>query len=193
VPERAARVKPRKGVDDFHGFLAAMRLITGEPPKSSTLRRRQAQRISGELLYYRDSTRDGTGDVANPTLIGQGEWNAFRHVFSGGNGVIYAVDREGRLLLYRDKTQDGTGDVANPLVIGQGGWQNMRFLFSGGTVRGTRILYAVDEAGRLLFFRDKTQNGTGDVANPSVIGQGGWQNMRFLFSGGNGILYAVVG
>jgi phospholipase C len=139
VPERAARVKPLKGVDDFHSFLAAMRLITGEPPKSSTLRRRQARRMSGELLYYRDRTRDGTGDVANPTLIGQGGWNAFRHLFSSGDGAIYAVDQAGRLLFFRDKTQDGTGDVANPSVIGQDGWQNLRFLFSGGN----GILYAV--------------------------------------------------
>jgi hypothetical protein len=47
-------------------------------------------------------------------------------------------------------------------------------------------------SGQLLFYRDTTQNGTGDVANPSVIGQGGWQNFKFLFSGGNGIIYAVV-
>jgi hypothetical protein len=103
------------------------------------------------------------------------------------------VDESGRLLFFRDKTQDGTGDVANPSVIGQGGWQNMRFLFSGGESGDIGILYAVDESGRLLFFRDKTQDGTGEVGNSSVIGQGGWQNMRFLFSGGNGILYAVVG
>ena len=30
-----------------------------------------------------------------------------------------------------------------------------------------------------------------DVANPSVIGQGGWRDFKSLFSGGNGIIYAV--
>jgi phospholipase C len=188
VAERGQRIGKPKGKDDFHWMLTAMRLITGEPPKVSGLRRRAPQRSSGELLYFRDKTRDGTGDVANPSAIGLGGWQNFRHVFSGGNGVLYAVDQGGRLLYFRDTTQDGTGDVANPSVIGLGGWQNFRHVFSGGN----RILYAVDQDGRLLSFRDKTQDGTGDVANPSVIGLGGWQNFKFLFSGGNGIIYAVV-
>jgi hypothetical protein len=72
-------------------------------------------------------------------------------------------------------------------VIGQGGWQAMRFLFSGGD----GIIYAVNQAGQLLFYRDRTRNGTGDVNTPSVIGQGGWQAMKFLFDGGQGIIYAV--
>ena len=47
-------------------------------------------------------------------------------------------------------------------------------------------------SGELLFYRDTTQDGTGDVANPSVIGLGGWLDFKFLFHGGNGIIYAVV-
>jgi hypothetical protein len=50
----------------------------------------------------------------------------------------------------------------------------------------------VTQSGNLLFYRDNNQNGTGEVANPSTIGLGGWQNFKFLFSGGNGIIYAVV-
>jgi hypothetical protein len=30
------------------------------------------------------------------------------------------------------------------------------------------------------------------VANLSVIGLGGWQNFKFLFSGGNGIIYPLL-
>jgi hypothetical protein len=41
----------------------------------------------------------------------------------------------------------------------------------------------VDQQGRLLFIAT-TRNGTGDVNTPSVIGQGGWQAMKFLFAGG---------
>ena len=44
---------------------------------------------------------------------------------------------------------------------------------------------------QLLFYRDKKQDGTGDVSNPSVIGSGGWDTFKFLFSSGNGIIYAV--
>ena len=45
--------------------------------------------------------------------------------------------------------------------------------------------------GRLFFYRDTTQNGTGDVNTPGVIGQGGWEQFKFLFSGFNNVIYAV--
>ena len=63
------------------------------------------------------------------------------YVFSGGNGIIYAVNQQGQLLFYRDANQDGTGEVTGPSVIGQGGWQNFKFVFSGGN----GIIYAVDQ------------------------------------------------
>jgi hypothetical protein len=143
--------------------------------------------LGGRLLFYRDNTQNGTGDVDTPGVIGLGGWADFLFLFSAGNGIIYAVNPQGQLLFYRDFTQNGTGDVDTPSVIGQGGWEQFQFLFSGGN----GILYAVNQQGQLLFYRDFTQNGTGDVNTPSVIGQGGWEQFKFLFSGGNGILYAV--
>ena len=144
---------------------------------------------SGQLLFYRDSTRDGTGDVHTPSVIGLGGWQQMRHVFSGDPGVVYAVDQDGRLLFYRDTRRDGTGDVSSPGVIGQGGWQDMLHLTYGGD----GIIYAVNGQGQLLFYRDHNRDGTGDVHTPSVIGLGGWQVFRHLFSGGpDGSLYAVV-
>ena len=142
---------------------------------------------SGQLLFYRDKTRNGTGDVDTPSVIGQGGWAQYSHLFADGNGAIYAVNSHGQLLFYRDQTRSGTDDINSPSVIGQGGWQSMKFLFSGGP----GIIYAVNAQGQLLFYRDTTQNGTGDVHSPSVIGQGGWQQFSHLFHGGNGILYAV--
>ena len=143
--------------------------------------------IGGRLLFYRDNTQNGTGDVDTPGTIGQGGWEEFKFLFSGGNGIIYAVNQQGQLLFYRDNTQNGTGDVDTPSVIGLGGWADFKFLFSGGN----GIIYAVNQQGQLLFYRDNTQNGTGDVDTPSVIGLGGWADFKFLFSGGNGIIYAV--
>ena len=142
--------------------------------------------IGGRLLFYRDNTQNGTGDVDTPGVIGQGGWEEFKFLFSGGNGIIYAVNQQGQLLFYRDNTQNGTGDVDTPSVIGLGGWADFKFLFSGGN----GIIYAVNQQGQLLFYRDNTQNGTGDVDTPSVIGLGGWTDFQFLFSGGNGIIYA---
>jgi len=143
--------------------------------------------LGGRLLFYRDYTRNGTGDVDTPKVIGLGGWAGFKFLFSGGDGIIYAVNPEGQLLFYRDATQNGTGDVNTPSVIGLGGWADFKFLFSGGN----GIIYAVNQQGQLLFYRDYTRNGTGDVDTPKVIGQGGWQNFKSLFSGGDGILYAV--
>lgn len=96
-------------------------------------------RISGRLLFYRDSTQGGTGDVDTPSVIGRGGWEEFTSLFSGGNGIIYAVNNAGQLLFYRDSTQDGTGDVDTPRVIGLGGWTDFKFLFPGGN----GIIYAV--------------------------------------------------
>jgi hypothetical protein len=45
--------------------------------------------------------------------------------------------------------------------------------------------------GRLLYYVDASQTGGGDVSSPQVIGQGGWQLFRFLFGGGNNVIYAV--
>jgi hypothetical protein len=44
------------------------------------------------MLLYRDFNQDGTGDVNTPKVIGLGGWQQFKHLFSGGNGTIYAVD-----------------------------------------------------------------------------------------------------
>jgi Tachylectin len=96
--------------------------------------------IGGRLLFYRDTTQNGTGDVDTPGVIGQGGWENFKFLFSGGNGIIYAVNPEGQLLFYRDNTQNGTGDVNTPSVIGLGGWADFKFLFSGGN----GIIYAVN-------------------------------------------------
>lgn len=93
-----------------------------------------------------------------------------KFIFSGGPGIIYAVNSAGQLLFYRDNTQNGTGDVNSPSVIGQGGWLQFTHLFYGGN----GIIYGVNPQGQLLFYRDNTRNGTGDVHSPSVIGQGGW-------------------
>ena len=141
----------------------------------------------GRLLFFLYGNENGTGSVSASSVIGDSGWNAFKFLFSGGNGIIYAVDPEGDLLFYRDYNQDGTGNVADPSVIGHGGWADFKFLFSGGN----GIIYAVDGGGDLLFYRDHNQDGTGNVAHPSVIGHGGWADFKFVFSGGNGIIYAV--
>ncbi len=57
--------------------------------QSRLLRRRRdhLRRESGR------PTRDGTGDVNTPSVIGLGGWQAMKHLFHGGDGIIYAVVR----------------------------------------------------------------------------------------------------
>ncbi|MDX5418011.1 MAG: hypothetical protein LPK09_02260, partial [Hymenobacteraceae bacterium] len=63
---------------------------------------RNARFESGQLLFYRDASQSGGGEVSSPSVIGLGGWQQFLHLFSGGNGIIYAVNQQGQLLLYRD-------------------------------------------------------------------------------------------
>jgi M6 family metalloprotease-like protein len=58
---------------------------------------------------------------------------------------------------------------------------------------GGGTIYAVNDAGQLLWFRDANNNGTMNWAPGSgnVIGNG-WQGMRHVVSGGGGVLYAVT-
>ena len=70
-----------------------------------------------------------------------------------------------------------------------------RLVMPSGLCRDSRtsmMRYAVDPGGDLLFYRDHNQDGTGNVADPSVIGHGGFGAYKFLFSGGGkGIIYAA--
>ncbi len=53
-------------------------------------------------------------------IIGTG-WN-FRLVFSGGNGIIYAIDSQDNLFFYKDLARDGTRYWASSssALIGEG-------------------------------------------------------------------------
>ena len=47
----------------------------------------------GRLLFYRDTTLDGSLHLAAPTVIGLGGWQQFKFLFAGDNGAIYAVEQ----------------------------------------------------------------------------------------------------
>lgn len=51
--------------------------------------------------------------------------------------------------------------------------------------------YAVTPDGDLWWYRDRSADGTGDVAGGQVIGHGGWAGFRWVFGGGSGVIYAV--
>ncbi len=72
-------------------------------------------------------------------------------------------------------------------MIGRGVWSGMRHVVAGGD----GILYAVDGAGRLLFFRDTTRKGTGEIGNPTVIAASGWSRFKHMTADRRGLIYAV--
>jgi hypothetical protein len=83
-----------------------------------------AMRPTGELLWYKDLKRDGTNgpnaesvwDARSGSQIGVG-WNQFIRIFSGINGIIYALRSTGELLWYKDLKRDGTNGPN-----GESGW-----------------------------------------------------------------------
>ncbi|MEO6501133.1 MAG: tachylectin-related carbohydrate-binding protein [Jatrophihabitantaceae bacterium] len=170
------------------GYLQGVPAFQNSAKCGIALRESPPDLVTGQLLFYRDNTREGAGDLHSPSVIGLGGWQDLTSVFSGGDGIIYAVNAQGELLFYRDHNRDGTGDVNTPAVIGLGGWQHMRHLVAGEP----GVLYAVDDQGQLLYYRDYHRDGAGDVNTPSVIGNGGWQAFSQLTYGGDKILYAVV-
>ena len=74
-----------------------------------------AIRATGELLWFRDELRNGTNgaNAARGWAAGSGNqigvgWGEAERVFSGGGGVIYAIDPSGGLLWFRDDFRNGT-------------------------------------------------------------------------------------
>jgi hypothetical protein len=68
--------------------------------------------------------------------IGVG-WNGYTHVFSGGEGVIYAIDPGGKMFWYRHNDPAGgapgfaNGGAGKQIGVGWNGYANV---FSGGGI-----------------------------------------------------------
>ena len=93
------------------------------------------------LLWFRhDGQSDGTFNWEGPTTVGNG-WRDFVHVFSGGHGIIYAVNPDGALFWYRHLGHgDGTFNWEGPRQVGTG-WADFKQVFSGGD----GVIYAIEQ------------------------------------------------
>jgi hypothetical protein len=156
----------------------------------------------GSLLWYRDDLRDGTNGplgergwaAASGSQIGTG-WDGFTNVVSGGGGVLYGIQETGELVWYRDDQRDGQPGWA----AGSGsqialGWDTFSQVFSGGG----GVLYAIRKTGELLWYRDDLSDGTngpngerGWAAGSGSQIANGWDAFSNVFSGGDGVIYAV--
>jgi len=165
---------------------------------------RTGRRTGGHLLWYR---HDGRGDGSFSWTSGSGNkvgngWNNFLKVFSGGDGVIYAIEHAGldprtgqrlggHLLWYR---HDGRSDGSFTWAGGTGakvgnGWANFKHVFSGGD----GVIYVITDNGALAWYR---HDGWSDGifawnARSSNALRFDWTNFKHVFSGGDGVIYAV--
>ncbi len=120
------------------------------------------------------------GTIVNPRLGGRvaTKWRTARFVFSGGNGVIYLIDRAGDLYWYKHTGfLDGTERWQGPNRIARN-WQDIRVVFSGGN----GSIYAVHNRGILLWYKHIDFAGGTDA----------WENNREPRRLGGGWIYQFV-
>ncbi len=97
-------------------------------------------------------------------------WTGLAGVFSGDEGVIYAVRSSGDLYWYRhlDRLDGGSNWAYGNGAIGSG-WAGQRALFSGGD----GIVHVVRRNGVLDWYRHNTWlTGTANWDGPEHIGTG---------------------
>lgn len=150
---------------------------------------------SGKLLWSRHDGRfTGSQSWANGgklTVIGTG-WNKYTHVFSGGDGIIYAITKDGKMLWFRHSGWlDGakTWTKSSGTQVGKG-WQDTIKVFSGGN----GVIYSIMSSGLLRWHQHKGRlTGTDDWTNNGAQRQVGynWHGFRQVFTGGDGIIYAI--
>lgn len=164
----------------------------------------QTPASGGELVWFRHHGRqDGTFNWEGPKTVGSG-WDGFKHVFSGGNGIIYGIQENGDLMWYRHVGRaDGSFVWNGPNKVGIG-WGQVTQVFSGED----GIIYAVTprqgntkdipggsklaSGGDLMWYRHLgREDGSFSWLGPSQVGAG-WDGLKHLFSDGDGIIYGVT-
>ena len=199
--------------------LPTKNLIYGVTPRVHTsevaIDRKSSRAASGgDLMWYRHEGRlDGSFNWDGPEKVGN-RWEGLKHVFSGGDGIVYAVTPRvdaahrlsttlesgghvqsrmspasgGDLLWYRHiGKEDGTFSWLGPKRVGIR-WDGFKHLFSGGD----GIIYGIQENGDLMWYRHV------GYADGSFVWQGpqkvgiGWGELTQVFHGGDGIIYGVT-
>jgi hypothetical protein len=162
------------------------------------------RRTGGRLLWYRHAGwRDGAFDWApNSGAIVASGWHDFSQTFAGDDGVVYAVRDNGDLLWMRhDGWHNGSAAWGNREGVKVGnGWGNFARIFPGDH----GVIYAIEKrsldpvtgrrtGGRLLWYRhDGRYDGslTWAANSGAAVGRG-WDSFSHVFSGGDGVIYAI--
>jgi outer membrane protein assembly factor BamB len=149
----------------------------------------------GKLLWYKhNGYTDGRGVGSpgaweGPKEVGS-NWDQFKLVFPGGDGIIYVVSREDNRLKWMRhidyangaKSWEGPKDVGGPM------WGEYKRVFS----TGGGVNYAITDDGKLLWYRENDYaHGAKSWEGPREVGHG-WQNFKDVFSAGEGVIYALT-
>lgn len=166
--------------------------------------------LVGDLYWHHHNSRKigEANEWKGRELISRAErWDNYKHVFGGGEGVVYAITQSGDLKWRRHLAwTNGKQRWTEWKTIGRGGWNVFNGIFSGGN----GVIYGYKNDGNLTWFRhiDWTNGGleilggidiSSNPFNPPWRGWHvpfrGWQDLtskKFIFSGGHGLIYAVI-
>jgi hypothetical protein len=122
-----------------------------------------------------------------PNVV-NGNWGHFVHVFSTGEGVIYAVDPQGKLWWYKHKGYlTGSQEWDAPKQVGEG-WAGFKKVFSPSE----GYIYAQQPSGEMLWYQHLGyQDGTVRWRGPTAIGAA-WGDYALIFSAMHGTPQAPV-
>jgi hypothetical protein len=157
----------------------------------------------GRLQWYRhDGARTGLGfqtpgawQGARP--VGRG-WNDVKRVFPGGGNIIYAITADGTLKWYQHNGfntglgLESASSWTSSKNVGRG-WDGFVDVFSAGE----GVIYLIQPDGTLKWHRHlayRTGEGLetpGAWATSRNVGRG-WAGYKHVFSGGNGVIYAIA-
>lgn len=187
-----------------HGYLLVQLyregLVSYEPPQHTTTGQKwgsdwaksgqpinllygiRSRTNSLDIIAHRQATGEGETLAGDAVEIGSG-WGAFSQVFSGGEGVIYAVS--GEELYYTRHFLNDSGDISfqhDPKRIAGPGWGVYTHLFSGGG----GVIYGVNGASLYVTQHTDYLNGSSSFTqNMTRIIEGPWvSRLSHIFSGG---------
>jgi len=162
----------------------------------------------GTLLWYKhdgENTCEGLntpGAWEGPKVVGTG-WDAFKEVFAGSGGIIYAINWAGQLLEYKhlgyqtgDFTWQGPTVVSDEQFAASDGtlhtgglvWADYKQVFAGDD----GAIYAIDKAGDLLWYKNfGWSDGYDEWSGPIFVSQG-WGNYAQVFAAPDGVIYAIT-
>ena len=123
-----------------------------------------------------------------PKVVGCG-WGVFKHVFSGSDGVVYAITADGRLLWYRHLGYRSGGGVETwqgPTQVGTG-WGHFLNVVS----QGDGVIYGVQPDGALTWYKHLGYlDGRPVWEGPKNVDTG-WAAYKQIAPAGSGEFYVV--